>query len=277
MTSTVAPSLDDLRRRIDAIDDGLLDLIQERAAIVGAIAAAKRASGSAGAFRPGREAQVMRRLASQLDGPFGVATMVRLWREIMCEFTRLQGPFSAAVDCAPDRCGLWDLARDHFGAETPLAAHGSAEAVIGAVAAGAATVGVLAPPSAAPAGAWWPRLRSADRARVRIISRLPFASPGSARGPVRDAVAVACLPTEPSGHDRSFLAVPAAGPAEAADLLHTAGLAPYGAAVAADGAVLAEVDGYLDDADPRLARLPSGTLVLGAYAVPLAESGGARG
>src|SRR5690606_35252375 len=107
-------------------------------------AAAKRASGSAGAFRPGREAQVMRRLAARLGGPFGVPTMVRLWREIMCEFTRLQGPFSAAVVATPDRPGLWDLARDHFGAETPLAQHDDADAVIAAVAAGQATVGVLA-------------------------------------------------------------------------------------------------------------------------------------
>ncbi|BBK39376.1 chorismate mutase [Allostella sp. ATCC 35155] len=273
-STTVAPSLDDLRRRIDAIDDGLLELIQERAAIVGAIAAAKRASGSAGAFRPGREAQVMRRLAGQLSGPFGLATMVRLWREIMCEFTRLQGPFSAAVACTAGHPGLWDLARDHFGAETPLAGHATPDSVLAAVEAGEATVGVLAVPSAAPEGAWWPRLRSDDADRIRIISRLPFASAGSARGPGLDAVAVARLPTEASGQDRSFLALPVADAGETVRILQAAGLSLRGAGAVAAGATLAEVEGYLDDGDARLARLPAGTLVLGAYAIPLAESGG---
>lgn len=276
MTSPVAPSsapsLDDLRRRIDAIDDGLLELIQERAAIVGAVAAAKRATGSAGAFRPGREAQVMRRLASQLGGPFGVPTMVRLWREIMCEFTRLQGPFSGAVVCTPDRPGLWDLARDHFGAETPLAAHGSAAAVIAAIEAGDAVVGIVAAPSGTPEGAWWAQLGATGPDRVRIISRLPFASAGSARGPGLDAVTIARLPTEASGQDRSFVRLAGADTGAAAGLLRAAGLTLHGAVATAGGACLAEVDGYVDDGDPRLAGLPAGTLVLGAYAIPLAES-----
>jgi chorismate mutase/prephenate dehydratase len=181
------------------------------------------------------------------------------------------------VQCREDRPGLWDLARDHFGAETPLAGHATAEDVIGAVDDGRATVGVLGSPSTQAAGAWWPLLRSDATDRARIISRLPFAGPGSARGPVLDAVAVARLPTEASGADRSFLALPAADGAAAEGLVRAAGLPFRGIVAAAAGAILTEIDDYLDDADPRLAALPSGARVLGAYAIPLSETGGARG
>ncbi|MGE0725429.1 MAG: chorismate mutase, partial [Alphaproteobacteria bacterium] len=55
MTTAAAPSLDDLRRRIDAIDDALLDLVQDRTSVVQAIGARKRGGGGpATAFRPGR-------------------------------------------------------------------------------------------------------------------------------------------------------------------------------------------------------------------------------
>ncbi|BBK34298.1 chorismate mutase [Stella humosa] len=286
MTSAAAPNLDDLRRRIDAIDDGLLDLIHQRATIVGAVAAAKRATGSAGAFRPGREAQVMRRLAARHHGPFGLATMVRLWREIMCEFTRLQGPFAVAVQFADGRPGLWDLARDHFGAETPMTPHGDARAVLAAVDGGSATVGVLPTPAGTADGAWWPQLRGAAADRARIISRLPFASPGSARGDGLDAVAVARLPSEPSGDDRSFLALDLAAPlpdAEISRLAAAAGLSIHALPAVIDApdgpARLAEIDGYVGDDDPRLGRLREdagqrlrGLTVLGAYAIPLSES-----
>lgn len=282
MTSVAAPNLDDLRRRIDAIDDGLLDLIQERAKIVGAVGAAKRAAGSAGAFRPGREAQVMRRLAARHQGPFGFATVVRLWREIMCEFTRLQGPFAVAVHLPDGRPGLWDLARDHFGGETPMAAHGSPAQVIEAVTDGAATVGVLPVPAGEGNGSWWTSLPSAGEDRPRIITRLPFASAGNARGPGLDAVAIARLPTEPSGEDRSYLAFDLAGPDASPDalrpLLRETGL-PLCGLLRIGRAGLAEVDDYLGDDDPRLALLEkaaAGRLgrlrVLGAYAVPLSET-----
>lgn len=290
MTSAVAPSLDDLRRRIDAIDDGLLDLIHERATIVGAIGAAKRAAGNAGAFRPGREAQVMRRLAARHHGPFGFATVVRLWREIMCEFTRLQGPFAVAVHLRDGRPGLWDLARDHFGGETPMTAHATPIQVIQAVNDGSATVGVLPVPSDDPDGSWWASLLSGEADRPRIITRLPFASAGNARGTGLDAVAIARLPAEPSGEDRTYLAFDMASDeislGSVQRLVRQAGL-PLRGFVRIERprlgiACLTEVDDYVADDDPRLRALAEaaagrlgGLKVLGAYAVPLTRNGAA--
>src|SRR5437868_7214440 len=57
-------SLADIRREIDRIDDGILELIAARLAVVERVRAYKAGTGSLGAspIRPGREAQILRRL-----------------------------------------------------------------------------------------------------------------------------------------------------------------------------------------------------------------------
>src|SRR5690606_29251697 len=63
-----APSLEEVRARLDAIDADLLALIDERSGLARQVAAAKAAAGDGGKFalRPGRVAQLLRRL---LDKP----------------------------------------------------------------------------------------------------------------------------------------------------------------------------------------------------------------
>ena len=159
----VAPmSLEEVRKRIDAIDTELLRLVEERAALAHDVAAAKAAAGDAGRFglRPGREALVLRRLVRRHSGPFPVQSLVRLWREIMSSLLRLQGPFSVAVltggeDTPP---GLWDLARDYYGATTPMIACQGASQVMREVSEGRATVGVLPFPEQGERTPWWPML-----------------------------------------------------------------------------------------------------------------------
>src|SRR5690242_13173321 len=109
--ATNTSALDDLRRRIDQIDDQLHDLIMQRAEVVQSIARAKQRGGIA-TVRPGREARLLRRLLERHRGPFPRAVLVRLWRELISGSISLQGEFAVAVQtpgAAPD---YWDLARD---------------------------------------------------------------------------------------------------------------------------------------------------------------------
>ncbi|MCX7362260.1 MAG: chorismate mutase, partial [Alphaproteobacteria bacterium] len=80
-----APTLLDLRRKIDAIDGKVHELIRDRAALVGSISAAKPAGGLA--LRPGREAQIMRARLAAHDGAFPLTAVYRMWREMMSAFT----------------------------------------------------------------------------------------------------------------------------------------------------------------------------------------------
>lgn len=94
MTSDPAKplSLADVRREIDAIDDRLLALLEERFAAVARVRAAKEAESGPGraAFRPAREAQVLRRLLAKRGAHVPAGLLVRLWRAIMGSATQAQ-------------------------------------------------------------------------------------------------------------------------------------------------------------------------------------------
>src|SRR5207248_6970234 len=155
---SVTPSdLKGLRRRLDEIDDKLQDLLIDRAAIVSQVAASKKDRNQP-AFQPAREADIIRRLVGRHRGAFPVANLVRMWREMLAATVRLQSPFSVAVFAPTDRPGFWDLARDHYGSNTPMLAYDTAAQVIRAVAGGTGSVGVLPLPQAGEPGPWWPDL-----------------------------------------------------------------------------------------------------------------------
>src|SRR5258708_5333100 len=130
----VTPSdLKGLRRRLDEIDDKLQDLLIYRSEIVSLVAASKKDANHP-SFQPAREAEITRRLVGRHRGAFPVATLIRMWREMLAATVRLQSPFSVAVFAPADRPGCWDLARDHYGSNTPISAYDTMGQVIRAVA-----------------------------------------------------------------------------------------------------------------------------------------------
>src|SRR6185437_15050923 len=113
------PNLDDLRRRIDEIDDRLHDLLMQRTEVVEAVAASKRLD-EAPALRPGREAAIVRRLVARHAGHFPPGALVRMWREMFSAMVGLQTGFAVAVYVGEAGNGYWDLARDHFGSHSAM-------------------------------------------------------------------------------------------------------------------------------------------------------------
>ena len=200
----VTPSdLKGLRRRLDEIDDKLQDLLIDRAEIVSLVAASKK-DGNQPAFQPAREAEIIRRLVGRHRGALPVATLVRMWREMLAATVRLQSPFSVAVFAPADRPGFWDLARDHYGSNTPMSAYDTVGQVIRAVAGGTGSVGVLPLPQAGEPDPWWPHLLSTDDDAPRVVARLPFGARGNARADT-DALAIGCGGQQESGLDRTLL------------------------------------------------------------------------
>src|ERR1700746_1285579 len=145
--SSMPSDLKGLRRRLDEIDDRLQDLLIDRAEIVSMIRASKKNDNLPG-LHPAREAEIIRRLIARHHGAFPIANLVRMWREMLAATVRMQSPFSVAVFAPSARPGFWDLARDHYGSNTPMTAHDAAYPVIWAVAKGEASVGVLPMPEA---------------------------------------------------------------------------------------------------------------------------------
>lgn len=276
-------SLDDLRREIDEIDDAIHDLIMRRTEIGRAIGATKAGNGPA--MRPGREAQILRRLVARHQGDFPRPVLVRIWREIINAFIALQGPFSVAASVIEDDVDLGRLARDHFGSQTPVRGLESNTSVLRAVSEGEVTVGVLPLPRSEESNPWWRHLARDGDTVPRIVARLPFTAVPLARADEPDGLAIALAQPEQSGEDRGFLALETPEPLSRSalrTLLGDSGFAVLDIQTWEEAPErrlhLVEVEGYLSDSDPRIGRLVnagadllSHCWAIGGYAVPLSE------
>jgi chorismate mutase/prephenate dehydratase len=88
--------LPELRRRIDALDEQIQTLINERAACAQAVADVKQADGAEHYYRPEREVAILRRVSERNTGPMPSEEMVRLFREIMSACLALEKPLTIA-------------------------------------------------------------------------------------------------------------------------------------------------------------------------------------
>jgi chorismate mutase / prephenate dehydratase len=285
--SSTSSELAELRRHIDDIDDRLHELLIERAAVVAEVAARKNAGGADGDmtfYQPAREAQILRRLAARHRGPLPLASVLRMWRELLAATVGLETRFAVAVFAPPEAPGLWDLARDHYGSQTPIVAYGSTLDVIRAVGEGGASVGVLPLPQESEHDPWWRRLLALDNA-PRVVARLPFGARGNARPEGGDALVIGRSPQQQTGADRTLFVIEASPEVERNRLLRLLAAtelaciflsaSDHGSATAS----LVELDGVVPPGDPRLDRLRAelGSALcrlepLGGYAMPLSAA-----
>ena len=168
-----APSLADLRKEIDRIDEAMHQLLIERGTIIDRLISVKRSQDTGtSAFRPAREAEMMRRLVKRHKGRLPLDTVESIWRVIISTFTYVQAPFSVHADLSAGDALMRNSARFHFGFTVPFVAHMGAAAVVAAVSASKGDLGLVPAFDIASAGAWWSALEF--DAAPKIIARLPF-------------------------------------------------------------------------------------------------------
>ena len=172
MPEVAADELKALRVEIDRIDAAMHGLLIERGRIIDTLIDIKSRQGGGSAFRPAREAAMMRAIVERHTGHLPLDTVESIWRVIISTFTFLQSPYSVHVDVSHGDAAMRDSARFHFGFTVPCAPHMSGAAVIAAVAEAAGDLGLLALDGGPAAGAWWMGLARPDAPKV--IARLPF-------------------------------------------------------------------------------------------------------
>ena len=176
-SSTPAPTLDELRQKIDRIDETIHRQLIERSEIVEALIAVKRTDKPGAAFRPGREMDMMRRLVGRHRGILPMTSVEHLWREIIATFTHMQAPYKVVVESGAD---LRDVARFYFGFTVGFEALARRSDILDSVRAGDGSVlGVVGIEKEAER-AWWIDL---SREGVQVIARLPVLDqPGRSAG-----------------------------------------------------------------------------------------------
>ena len=168
-----APSLADLRKEIDRIDEAMHQLLIERGDIIDRLISVKRSQDTGtSAFRPAREAEMMRRLVKRHKGILPLDTVESIWRVIISTFTYVQAPFAIHADLSAGDALIRDSARFHFGFTVPFVPHMGAAGVVAAVSESKGDLGLVPAFDIASAGAWWSALEF--DAAPKIIARLPF-------------------------------------------------------------------------------------------------------
>ena len=273
----VAPTaLAQLRAELDSIDDKIHDLLMQRAAVVERVA---RDGGKTGAkIRPGREASMLRRLLARHEGAMPPQTIIRFWREMFAGALIIEGGQTVAVCTGDENADLAALAREHFGPLTPIRRHRNPAQAMADIERGSAQIAVLPPWGDAPDGSWWTALMG-TRTPLSVIGKLPFWTQRPEGTPNGEAYVVAAMRPDASGADRGLIALELAADISRTRItgnLTQAGLAPGAIWLKrisdADMLALVEVDGLVNDDDPRLEQI-TGVLappsIIGGFAIPL--------
>jgi chorismate mutase / prephenate dehydratase len=133
-----AEELQRLRESIDRVDDQLLEILNERARLARAVGSLKVGQ----AYRPEREAQVLRRVKERNPGPLSGETMALLFREIMSACLAVERPITVAY-LGPRGTFSERATVKHFGLAAQAMPAASIDEVFRSVESGAADFGVI--------------------------------------------------------------------------------------------------------------------------------------
>ncbi len=139
---TNADSLDEIRARIDAIDEKIQQLISERARHAQQVGISKGELRSVDYYRPEREADVLRRVRERNDGPLSDEEMLRLFREIMSACLAQQDPLKVGF-LGPAGTFTQTAVFKHFGHSVRALPFHTIDEVFQEVESGAADFGVV--------------------------------------------------------------------------------------------------------------------------------------
>jgi chorismate mutase/prephenate dehydratase len=155
-------ALSSLRRRIDVLDGRIVGLLNQRTRLAMEIGRIKHQRGDA-VFTPGREREVVRRVAAASTGPLGAAELRAIYREIMSVALSFEGGLTVVVlkgDGAAARLAV----RQRLGECTRIKTVATPAQVLSALQREVADFALVTP--AAWSGLKSPALAVVDRVRV---------------------------------------------------------------------------------------------------------------
>lgn len=200
MSGTAGPEseLEEIRREIDAIDDGLLSLLEQRFAASEKVKSVKSKLGAAGGspFRPAREAAILRRLLGRSAKNISADLAVRLWRAILSASTQSQAPVAIHISKRLNSSiGLRLRIRDYFGS-IPVEDYRDEAQALMQVNASPGDICIVETESP-----WVDAFVQGKNGDARIVACLPFLRDD----PVPKLMVFGHSPSEPTGDDETII------------------------------------------------------------------------
>ncbi len=198
-------TLEDVRKKIDALDDKIHDLLMERADLIVEVSEEKRRH-KIPIVQPAREARMIRRLLARHRGPLPEAAIVKIWRELVGAVSLLQTGLKVSVAATDPQGQMWDMAKEYFGSILPMVRASAPMGAISAVREDEVSFAVVPWPQDGEPSPWWLHLMNADQ-NMRIVAAMPYGLPvHQGTGIQHRALVVSKTDYAPSGDDRSFIA-----------------------------------------------------------------------
>ena len=182
----------------------LLTPYRVRAAKLSASADESRDMGSA--YRPAREADMLRRLKSRHKGVLPFESVARIWREIIASLTQLQSPYGLFICGGGDLMAFHDIGRFYYGASARIEVMDNAAAVVDAATADPHGLGLVPFPSDG-IEPWWVHVMDRLDQGIAIIAALPFFRAQGLENDNPSILVLSHAPFEPSGDDTSLLVI----------------------------------------------------------------------
>ena len=274
---------DEIRQKIDELDNRIHDTLMERAELVLKVGEEKRRN-NIQIVQPAREARMIRRLLGRHKGVLPEMAVVRIWRELVGAVSLLQTGLKVVVAMPESQTEHWDLARDYFGSCLPMTRTKSAVSAISALKEGKTTFAVVPRPQDEDEQPWWTFLGNAQDP-MQIIISLPHGEDPANPNPDARALVVSKAGFDDSGADNSFLLVQcdaSISRGRLVDVAKRAGIKALGlsskrnASPSLPALHLMEVEDYFGGAnDARIAEFVKGledyganVMCVGGYPVP---------
>lgn len=239
-----AIDLEEVRREIDAIDDGILRLLQDRFDVIAKVKMAKQNQGEGEQLplRPAREAMILRRLTENNHSRLPNDLVQHLWRSIICRSTLAQAPLqiNATSDLLNDSAARDTLASHFVG--FPLKPYNKIKMALNAAAKSNFELCAVAADSN-----WLKHLENSDFADMSVILALPCAS--------SHIIILGKTANEPTGDDETLLVSTGRLPRDFVP-------APLWEVTTANGQTLTSLPGYLSTSEGPLVGLMNGNSAL---------------
>lgn len=206
-----ANKLAELRKKIDEIDNNIIEQLTKRIEIVGQVGELKQKTTTIPCpIRSGREAEMVRAIIEKFrptDFPAGAAAAI--WRIIIGASTNVESKLTLSVFSDERDNNLYWLAREYFGPTSPIIKQPHIKRIIGDVMDGKAAVGIVPFLRSADTSNWWTVLMQQGENVPKIFAHVPFVYTDVPGKDIPSALAIARLVPEPSGDDMSLIVIEA--------------------------------------------------------------------
>ncbi len=200
--------LTNIRNKIDKIDYEIHDLLMQRAETVQEIILAKQNTDTpqgnlVSAYRPAREAELLKNILARHKGRLAHTTIIALWRTLLSAFCALQSDFSIAYFGSNEDEALRDAIRYYFGSAVKLKKSGTELSILHLVSNNDVTLGILPVSNVDVINEWWLKLPK----DMYVSGVLPFVNNDNTVTTRNDYMIVSHSKPVPTGSDKSLFRI----------------------------------------------------------------------